>query len=104
MLAIEQGYTDEYVLPPIIEEQIGKTKIFQVYFRPRGGLIDTTVSTIFDDDKAARPPASPLSATTLILITVDTDVTETRYKLIFVTIFNKKKLFIQFLIFTCYEY
>ena len=89
MLAIEQGYTDEYVLPPIIEEQIDKTKIFQVYFRPRGGLIDTTVSTIFDNDEATAPPTSPLSAT-LIPITSNPDMTETRYKLFFVILFNKK--------------
>ena len=64
MLAIEQCYTDEYMLPPIIEEQINKTKIFQVYLCARGGLIATTVSTIFDDNEAAPPPTSPPSAIT----------------------------------------
>ena len=56
MLAIEQGYTDEYILPLIIKQQIDQTKIFQLYFRTRGTLINTIVAQIFDDDEAKTPP------------------------------------------------
>ena len=57
-LTIEQGYDDEYTLPLIIEELRGQTKIFQIFFRTRGGLIDTIVAQIFDDNEAATPPPS----------------------------------------------
>ena len=77
MLAIEQDYTDEFMLPPIIKEQIGQTNILQLYFCTRGALIDAIVSQIFDDDEAATPPLSP---TTLNPNTPDSDVAGTRYR------------------------
>ena len=43
-LTIEQGHDDEYTLSPIIEEPIGQSKIFEIFFRIRGGLIDTIVA------------------------------------------------------------
>ena len=80
MLAIEQGYTDKYKLPPIIKDQIGQTKIFQLYFRTRVALIDAIVAQIFDDDEAATPPPSSPPQITLDPITSDPNLAGTRYK------------------------
>ena len=46
-LTIDQGHDDEYTLPPVIEELKGQTKIFQIFFRTRGAIIDTIVAQIF---------------------------------------------------------
>ena len=43
-------YMDEYILPPIIEQQIGQNKIFMLYFRTRGALIDAIIVKKFYDD------------------------------------------------------
>ena len=87
-LAIDQGYTDEYRLPPIIEEQRGWTKNFQIYFRTRGVVIDTIVAQIFYDDKAATPPPSPPTPIILDPITSDPKMAGTRYKKVNTIIFK----------------
>ena len=42
-LTIEECYIDQSIILPIIDQQRGQTKIFQVYFRPCGALIDAVV-------------------------------------------------------------
>ena len=42
-LIIEEGYIDQSISPPIIDQQRGQTKTFQDYFQPFGALIDTVV-------------------------------------------------------------
>ena len=45
-LTIEEDYMNEYILPPIIEQQIGHSKIFMLYFRTCGALIDAIIVKI----------------------------------------------------------
>ena len=59
-LTTERDYMDEHILALIIEQQIGQSKIFMLYFRTRGALIDAIIVKIFDDDEAATPPLSSL--------------------------------------------
>ena len=59
-LTTEGDYMDEHILPPIIEQQIGQSKIFMLYFRTRRALIDAIFVKIFDDDEAATPLLSSL--------------------------------------------
>ena len=80
MLAIEQGYTDEYILPLIIKQQIDQTKIFQLYFRTRGTLINAIVAQIFYDDEAATPPSSPPPPIALDPTTPDPKMAGTKYR------------------------
>ena len=70
-LTIEEGYIDEFRIHPIIEQLRGYTKIFQIYFRTRGTVINTIVAKIFEDDGAITPPPSPPPPTTLDPITPD---------------------------------
>ena len=64
-LIIEEGYIDQSIIPPIIDQQRGHTKIFQVYFRSRGALIDTIISKNFYDDQISILLPSPLATTCL---------------------------------------
>ena len=50
---------DEYTLPPVIEHQKGQRKVFQLYFKTQGALIDAIISKKIDDDEVASPPPSP---------------------------------------------
>ena len=86
-LTIEQGYDDEYRLPPIIEQQRRTTKIFQIFFRTRDALIDTVVAQSFNDDEAATPPSSLPPSTTLDPITPDPKMASSKYQNLFKTIF-----------------
>ena len=70
---------DEYILPPIIEQQIGQSKIFMLYFRTRGALIDAIIVKIFDDDEVATPPPSPLPALPPVPLILDSRTSGIRY-------------------------
>ena len=77
-MTIEEGYTDQSIIPPIIEQQKGQMKIFQVYFRWRGTLLDTVVSKIFEDDELATLLPSPPTAISLDPTTSDPKQLATR--------------------------
>ena len=92
ILIIDQDYHDEYTLPPVIEAFRGQTKIFQIFFRTRGALIDTIVGQIFEDDDATTPPPSPSPPRRLYLITPDLTRAGPRYITIFRKILINKKI------------
>ncbi|GMN27604.1 hypothetical protein TIFTF001_041055 [Ficus carica] len=50
ILTIQEGYTDPAVIPPILNQLKGMSKIFVIQFRPRGAFIDAVVIKSFDDD------------------------------------------------------
>ena len=81
-LTIEGNYMDEYVLPPIIEQQIGQNKIFMLYFKTRGALIDSIVVKFFDDDEAATSSPSLLVPPELDLVSSSLRSTGIRYKIL----------------------
>ena len=91
ILTIDQDYHDKYTLPLVIEALRGQTKIFQIFFRTRGALIDTIVAQIFEDDDAATPPPSPSPPRRLDPITLDPTKIDLRYITIFRKILMKKK-------------
>ena len=78
-VTIEGDYMDEYTLLPIIEQQIGQSKIFMLYFRIRGALIDAIIAKIFDDDEAATPLPSPLPALSPVPLISDSRTSGIRY-------------------------
>ena len=59
-LTIEKDHILQSIIPLIINQQRGQTKIFQVYFWSHCVLIDTVVSKIFEDNQITTPlPSSP---------------------------------------------
>ncbi|GMN48561.1 hypothetical protein TIFTF001_017721 [Ficus carica] len=50
ILTIQEGYTDPTVIPPILNQLKGISKIFVIQFRLRGAFIDAVVVKTFDDD------------------------------------------------------
>ncbi|GMN31389.1 hypothetical protein TIFTF001_049679 [Ficus carica] len=50
ILTIQEGYTDPTVIPPILNQLKGISKIFVIQFRPRGVFIDAVIVKSFDDD------------------------------------------------------
>ena len=71
---------DEYIFLPIIEQQIGQSKIFMLYFGTHGALINTIIIKIFDDDEAATPPPSPLPALPPVPLISDSITSDIWYK------------------------
>ncbi|GMN55360.1 hypothetical protein TIFTF001_024482 [Ficus carica] len=64
ILTIQDGYTDPNIIPPLLDQLKGISKIFSIQFRPRGAFIDATVIKTFDDDETqmllpAPPTESP---------------------------------------------
>ena len=59
ILTIQEGYTDLNIIPPLIDQLKGMSKIFLIQFRPRGAFIDTTVIKTFDDDESQMSLPSP---------------------------------------------
>lgn len=60
ILTIQEGYTDPNIIPPLLDQLKGMSKIFLIQFRPRGAFIDATVVKTFDDDESRMslpPPA-----------------------------------------------
>lgn len=49
MLTLDEGYTDQTVIPPAIERLKGQRKIFQVYLKAYGASTSIIVSKIFED-------------------------------------------------------
>ena len=58
-LTIDEGFTDPLVIPPIIEQLKGQTKIFQIYFKTRGTTMTTIVSKVFDEQPLEVPALLP---------------------------------------------
>ncbi|GMN59219.1 hypothetical protein TIFTF001_028311 [Ficus carica] len=52
MLTIQEGYTDPNLIPPLLDQLKGMSKIFLIQFRPRSAFIDATVIKTFDDDES----------------------------------------------------
>ena len=50
VLTIQEGYTDPTIIPPILNQLKGMSKIFVIQFRPRGAFIDAVIIKIFDDN------------------------------------------------------
>ena len=64
ILTIQDGYTDPNIIPPLLDQLKGMSKIFSIQFRSRGAFIDATVIKTFDDDESpillhASPNESP---------------------------------------------
>ena len=91
IFTIDQDYHNEYTLPPVIEALRGQTKIFQIFFRTRGALINTIVAQIFEDDDVATPPPSPSPPRRLDQITPDPTRASPKYITIFRKILIKQK-------------
>ena len=70
-MTIEECYTDESIIPPVIDQQRGQTKIFQIYFWTLDAIIDTIVSKIFNDDQMVSPLLSPSITTSSDKMTSD---------------------------------
>ena len=51
MLTIQDRYTDLNIIPPLLDQVEGMSKIFLIQFRPRGAFIDETVVKTFDNNK-----------------------------------------------------
>ncbi|GMN67179.1 hypothetical protein TIFTF001_036243 [Ficus carica] len=47
---IQEGYTDPTIIPPILNQLKGISKIFVIQFRLRGAFIDAVIVRTFDDD------------------------------------------------------
>ena len=47
-LTIDERFTDPSVIPPIIEQLKGQSKIFQIYFKIRVATLNAIVSKVFD--------------------------------------------------------
>ena len=63
ILTIQEGYTDPNIIPPLIDQLKGMSKIFLIQFRPRGAFIDTTVIKTFEDDESQMLlPAPPIDS------------------------------------------
>ena len=93
ILTIQEGYTDPNLIPPLIDQLKGMSKIFMIQFRPRGAFIDATVIKTFDDDESQillpTPPIESPKDTILPLASLDpeTPLPETKKSL-------KKQLFV----------
>jgi len=55
-LTIDEGFTDPFTIPPVINQLRGETKIFQIYFQRKGPQIATIVSKIFDETEFITAP------------------------------------------------
>ena len=91
-LTSNQGHDNESALPPIIEELRRQTKIFQIFFRTRGSLIDTIVAQIFEDNETTTPLPSPPPSWRLDPITPEPMRASTRYNTIFTIVLNNAKI------------
>ena len=60
-LTIDEGFTDPFIISPIIAQLRGQTKIFQLYFQQRGPQINAIVSKIFEDIQAPTSPPKQLT-------------------------------------------
>ena len=59
ILTIQEGYTDPTVIPPILNQLKGISKIFVIQFRLRGAFIDVVIVKTFDDDIQPMLLATP---------------------------------------------
>ncbi|XP_024019919.1 uncharacterized protein LOC112091184 [Morus notabilis] len=50
-LTYDEGYTDRYMIPPILEEIRGISKIFVIQFQTRGAFIDKVILKTFNDEQ-----------------------------------------------------
>ena len=93
ILTIEEGYTDPNIIPPLLDQLKGMSKIFLIQFRPRGAFIDATVVKTFDDDESRMLlPPPPIESskhipTPLTSLDLETPLPETKKGM-------KKQLFI----------
>ena len=55
-LTIDEGFTDPFTIPPIINQLRNETKIFQIYFQRRGSQITAIVSKIFEETELITVP------------------------------------------------
>ena len=55
-LTIDEGFTDPFTIPPVINQLRGETKIFQIYFQRKGPQITTIVSKIFEETELITAP------------------------------------------------
>ena len=62
VLTIQEGYTKATVIPPILNQLKGISKIFVIQFRPKGAFIDAVIVKTFDDD--IQPMSLPAPTTT----------------------------------------
>ena len=62
ILTIQEGYTDPTIVPPILNQLKGISKIFVIQFRLRGAFIDAVIIKTFDDD--IQPMLLPAPTTT----------------------------------------
>ena len=79
-LTTEGDYMDGHILPPIIEQQIGQSKIFVLYFRTRGALIDAIIFKKIYDDEVATPAPSLLIPSPSNPVTSSSRTSSIRYK------------------------
>ena len=59
ILTIQEGYTDSTVIPPILNQLKGMSKIFIIQFRLRDAFIDAVIVKTFDDDMQPTLLAAP---------------------------------------------
>ena len=70
-MTIDEGYTNENVVPPMVDRLIGQSKNFQLYFQTRDALIDTIVSKLFENAETLTPRHCPPVRTSLSPIKPD---------------------------------
>ena len=68
-LTIDEGFTDPSVIPPIIEQLRGQTKVFQIYFKTRETTLNAIVSKIFYEQVLETPALPPPTTKSLDPIT-----------------------------------
>ncbi|GMN60489.1 hypothetical protein TIFTF001_029572 [Ficus carica] len=61
ILTIQEGYTDLTVIPSVLNQLKGISKIFVIQFRPRRAFIDAVIVKTFDDD--VQPLSLPAPTT-----------------------------------------
>ncbi|GMN74734.1 hypothetical protein TIFTF001_053213 [Ficus carica] len=59
LLTIQEGYTDPTIIPPILNQLEGISKIFVIQFRQRGAFIDAVIVKTFDDDVQSKLLPAP---------------------------------------------
>ena len=84
ILTIQEGYNDPTVIPPILNQLKGMSKIFVLQFRPRGAFIDAVIIKSFDDDvqplSLPAPTTVPSTETISSIISFDPETPQVEGK------------------------